>query len=78
MQPPISGATKRAVIEEYLRGKSRDQISIDLGIGTGTVSKIISEFKVGLDYPNLDELRELYSACENWGSQPLGMLIGSR
>jgi hypothetical protein len=59
MQPPKSDATKRAVIEEYLRGKNRDPIAIDLHIGTGTVSKIISEWKTGLDYPIADELREL-------------------
>jgi hypothetical protein len=59
MQPPKSDTTKRAVIEEYLRGKSRDQIATDLHVGTGTVSKIVSEWKTGLDYPIADELREL-------------------
>lgn len=59
MQPPISDATKRAVIEEYLRGKNRDPIASDLRLGTGTVSKIILEWKAGLDYPIADELREL-------------------
>jgi hypothetical protein len=59
MQPPITDATKRAVIEEYLRGKTRDQIARDIHLGTGTVSKIIKEWKIGLDFPNVDELREL-------------------
>jgi hypothetical protein len=59
MQPPIGGSTKRAVIEAYLRGKNRDQIANDLRLGTGTVSKIIKEWKIGLDYPNADDLREL-------------------
>jgi transposase len=53
MQLPISEATKCAVIEEYLRGKKRDQIAMDLHLGAGTVSKIISEWKM------TDELREL-------------------
>jgi hypothetical protein len=59
VQPPISDATKRAVIEEYLRGKNRDPIAMDLRLGTGSVSKIISEWKSALDYPIADELREL-------------------
>jgi hypothetical protein len=59
MQPPISEATKHAIIEEYLRGKNRDEIARDLHLGAGTVSKKISEWKMGLDYPIADELREL-------------------
>lgn len=59
MQPPIGDSTKRAVIEAYLRGKNRDPIASDLRLGTGTVSKIIKEWKIGLDYPNADDLREL-------------------
>jgi hypothetical protein len=59
MQPPIGDSTKRAVIDEYLRGKNRDPIASDLRLGTGTVSKIIKEWKIGLDYPNADDLREL-------------------
>jgi hypothetical protein len=59
MQPPIGDSTKRAVIEAYLRGKNRDPIASDLRLGAGTVSKIIKEWKIGLDYPNADDLREL-------------------
>jgi hypothetical protein len=59
IQRPISDVTKRAVIEEYLKGKDRDPIASDLGLATGTVSKIIKEWKTGLDYLNPDELREL-------------------
>jgi hypothetical protein len=59
MQRPISDVTKRAVIEEYLKGKDRDPIASDLGLATRTVSKIIKEWKTGLDYLNPDELREL-------------------
>jgi hypothetical protein len=76
MQPPISEATKRAVIEEYLRGKSRDQIAIDLGIGTGTVSKIFSEFKAGL--PNADELRELVLVLRKLGISASRYAQGAR
>src|SRR5215831_15289101 len=76
MQPPISHATKRAVIEEYLRGKSRDQIAIDIGIGTGTVSKIFSEFKDAL--PNADELRELVLLLRKLGISTSRYAQGAR
>jgi hypothetical protein len=59
MQPPVTDSTKQAVIQEYLKGKNRDPIATDLVLGTGTVSKIISEWKSGLDYPIAEELREL-------------------
>ncbi|MDP9288758.1 MAG: hypothetical protein M3P08_11250, partial [Thermoproteota archaeon] len=78
MQPPVSDATKRAVIEEYLRGKSRDQIAIDLRIGTGTVSKIISEWKTGLDYPIADELRELAIGLRKLGISASRYAEGAR
>jgi hypothetical protein len=55
------------VIEEYLRGKNRDPIALDLRLGTGTVSKIISEWKSGLDYPLGEELRELVLGLRKLG-----------
>jgi hypothetical protein len=39
----IPRAIKVDVIKEWLRGKSRDQIAKQVGIGTGTVSSIIQE-----------------------------------
>jgi transposase len=39
------------VIGEYLQGVSRDTIAVHNGIGTGTVSNIIEEWKKGVqDY----------------------------
>ena len=78
MQPPVSDATKRAVIEEYLRGKNRDQIAIDLRVGTGTVSKIISEWKTGLNYPIADELRELALGLQKLGISASRYAEGAR
>jgi uncharacterized protein YeeX (DUF496 family) len=78
MQPPVSDATKRAVIEEYLRGKKRDQIAIDLRVGTGTVSKIISEWKTGLNYPIAEELRELALGLQKLGISASRYAEGAR
>lgn len=76
MQPPISEATKRAVIEEYLRGKSRDQIATDLLIGTGTVSKTIIQWKAGLSHA--DELRELVLMLRKLGISASRYAQGAR
>ncbi len=46
------------VIQGYLNGKSRDQIAKELGISTGTVSKIIKEWKLRLGIPIAEELRD--------------------
>jgi polyhydroxyalkanoate synthesis regulator phasin len=78
MQRPISDATKRAVIEEYLKGKNRDQIASDLGLATGTVSKIIKEWKTGLDYPDADELRELVLGLRKLGISASRYAQGAR
>ncbi len=78
MQPPITDATKRAVIEEHLRGKNRDAIASDLHLGTGTVSKIIKEWKIGLDFPNADELRELVVGLRKLGISASRYTEGAR
>jgi hypothetical protein len=78
MQPPISDTTKGAVIDEYLRGKNRDAIATDLRLGAGTVSKIISEWKVGLDYPIADELRELVIGLRKQGISASRYAEGAR
>jgi transposase len=43
MKGNIPRAIKVDVIREWLRGKSRDQIAKQVGIGAGTVSSIIQE-----------------------------------
>ena len=78
MQPPISYASKRAVIEEYLKGKNRDAIASDLGLATGTASKIIKEWKTGLDYPSGDELRELVLGLRKLGISASRYAQGAR
>jgi transposase len=47
---------KSLVIQGYLNGKSRDQIAKELGISTGTVSKIIKDWKLKIGIPIAEEL----------------------
>jgi len=58
MQPRISPAVKSAVIEAWLKGMGRDAIADTEGIGGGTATNIIREWRGGLDGAVADELRE--------------------
>jgi hypothetical protein len=51
-------SAKSLVIQAYLNGKSRDQISKDIGISAGKPSNIITDWKKGIKIINIDELRE--------------------
>jgi transposase len=48
MPAAIDPIIKQRVIAQYLQGVSRDTIAADNGIGTGTVSNIIDEWKKGV------------------------------
>jgi hypothetical protein len=52
MPAPIDEIVKRRVIQQWLSGEARDKIAIDNNIGSGTVSSIVNNYKIGLD--NLD------------------------
>ena len=49
MPAPIDEIIKKRVVEQWLGGEARDKIAADNNSGEGTVSGIVSEFKIGLD-----------------------------
>jgi hypothetical protein len=55
---------KKAVIVQYLSGNSRDKIAADNGIGQGTVSNIIADFKKGVQDSDFSSVRELAVYCK--------------
>jgi hypothetical protein len=59
MPPAINAQTRAQVIKEWLTGDTRDEIASNNGIGAGTVSNIITEWKKGLDSTDYDSIREL-------------------
>jgi hypothetical protein len=67
MPPAIEESIKRKVIQEWLSGIPRSKIAIDNNIGEGTVSGIVSEFKIGLDAAEFDSARELALAAKKQG-----------
>jgi hypothetical protein len=69
MPAAIDAQVKKQVINQWLSGDSRDRIAVDNGIGAGTVSNIINEWKKGVEHSDYDSLRELavYSKKEGFG-----------
>jgi 5'-3' exonuclease len=69
MAAAIDPQIKKQVIKEWLSGDSRDRIAADNGIGAGTVTNIINEWKKGVEDSDYDSLRELaiYSKKEGFG-----------
>jgi biotin operon repressor len=55
----VSNPSLTSLVKQgYLNGKSRDQISKELGVSTGTVSKIIKEWKLRIGIPIAEVLRD--------------------
>ena len=67
MLAAIEPVIKKQVITQYLNDVSRDRIAADNGIGTGTVSNIIDEWKKGLRDSDYESVRELAIHCKKEG-----------
>ena len=67
MPAAIDPIIKQRVIAQYLQGVSRDRISADNGIGAGTVSNTIDEWKKGVQDSDYDSIRELSVFCKKQG-----------
>jgi hypothetical protein len=59
MPAPINEIIKRRVVQMWFSGEGRDKIAIDNNIGSGTVSSIVNNFKIGLDNLDFGSFREL-------------------
>jgi hypothetical protein len=59
MPAPINDIIKKRVVQQWLGGEARDKIASNLQIGEGTVSGIVSEFKIGLENSEFDSIRQL-------------------
>ena len=59
MPAAIDQAIKNKVIAQYLQGVSRDRIAAENGIGAGTVSNIVDEWKKRVQDSDYESIREL-------------------
>ncbi len=67
MPAAIDPIIKQRVIAQYLQGVSRDTIAADNGIGSGTVSNIIDEWKKRVQDSDYESIRELSVFCKKQG-----------
>lgn len=67
MPAAIDPVIKKKVITQYLQGVSRDRIAADNGVGTGTVSNIIDEWKKGILDSDYESVRDLAIHCKKEG-----------
>jgi hypothetical protein len=63
----IKDDMKDEVIRLYLQGLSRNDIARTCGVGEGTVSNIIDEWKRTLDIPDVQSLRDLAVNLKRYG-----------
>jgi hypothetical protein len=68
MPAAIDSHVKKQVITQWLSGDSRDKIATDNGIGAGTVSNIIIEWKKGVEDSDYESVRELAIYSKKEGS----------
>ncbi|AFU57899.1 hypothetical protein Ngar_c09570 [Candidatus Nitrososphaera gargensis Ga9.2] len=70
MPERVPDVTKLKILRLWLAGESRDNIARKTGVGTGTVSNVISEWRTSYANYNIDALRELGIAMKNAGITP--------
>ncbi|MFL6361729.1 MAG: hypothetical protein ACJ72V_20635 [Nitrososphaeraceae archaeon] len=59
MPAAIDESIKRKVIQQWISGESRDKIAVENNIGAGTVTSIVSNYKVGIECLDFDSIRQL-------------------
>src|ERR687887_2356132 len=59
MPPLTDEQTRGNVIRQWILGFPRDKIAQQNGIGAGTVSSIVANYKAGLEELDFDSIRQL-------------------
>src|SRR5918911_3232003 len=59
MPPLTDEKTRGNVIRQWILGFPRDKIAKQIGIGAGTVSSIVANYKAGLEESDFDSIRQL-------------------
>jgi hypothetical protein len=66
------------IITRWLKGEQRDKISSAMGLGAGTISAIISEWKAEIGIPNANTLRQFSTELRRLGITASQCLLGCR
>src|SRR4051794_39561482 len=59
MPAAIDESIKRKVIQQWISGDTRDKIAAENNIGAGTVTSIVSNYKLALETLDFDSIRQL-------------------
>ncbi len=78
MKIPIHEHIKSAIIDAWLMGKTRDNISSEFNISTGSVSNIIEQWQNRIGLFDANNLRELGLALKKAGKTPVQCADGLR
>jgi hypothetical protein len=57
-------------MQQWLSGKARDKIAADNNIGSGMVTSVIDNYKIGLDNLDFGSFRELMVEAKKQGLTP--------
>ena len=69
---------KSIVIQEWLQGTPRNEIAAKNGLGAGSVTNIVNEWRHRLGFALADELRELSVAMKKVGITAAQCALGFR
>ncbi|HZA07420.1 MAG TPA: hypothetical protein VE619_06935 [Nitrososphaeraceae archaeon] len=69
---------KSIVVQEWLQGIGRNEIAARNGIGAGSVTNIVNEWRSGVGFVLVDELRELSVAMKKVGITAAQCALGFR
>ncbi len=74
----LSPYTKSQIIQDWLSGKRRKEISVNNGISTGAISNVVEEWRLRLGRSELDSLRELVVEWRKSGITAAECTLGIR
>ena len=66
------------IITRWLKGEQRDKIASAMGLGAGTISAIISEWKAEIGIPNANTLRQFSTELRRLGITASQCVLGCR
>ena len=66
------------IITRWLKGEQRDKIASAMGLGAGTISAIISEWKAEIGIPNANTLRQFSTELRRLGITASQCVLGCK
>ena len=70
--------TRKKIVTRWLEGEQRDKIAAGMELGAGTLSAIVSEWKVEIGIPTADSLRHFSTELRRLGVTASQCVLGCR